>query len=514
MTITQYDKFDKFAAEGTHENVLKTRVTYDHRAKGEMPSFYRFVVLETIFDPTLVDDKKAAYYEHQLGVANVHHAKQLPRNTIIGQRVMDGRATAEPPSFLFPFFPPSLSLPCQPGEHVWVMYESVGNKKTDLGYWMCRIVEPGTVEDVNHTHAPRAHDPSLLQGTKDMYDGSTTPTPDFRNGHADKDRSSGDRYTIAETATISGTDEKAYEKLITDTDGGKLSHIEPVPRYRKRPGDTVIEGTNNALIVVGRDRTGPAAKLKTDSAQGQVVDAYPDADVPTTQDGAGSIDIVVGRGQTPLTGGTVVKNSLGFNELDKSKKAAAANEGDPDLVNDRSRVLVSQKTHVDKNFALDGYNQKLKGGSVSGNDSGEGTVIVKTDKARIVGRQDVQLLVTGNDSDNNGLPKDSKDTSKWATVLVRQDGTVYVQPAKNMSFDVETDSASLKVNPNDVQIFASSVKAGDANAKALAFAEAITDLQQIFNSWTPVPNDGGAALKALLTSWVIKQYSTLKLFGS
>lgn len=453
MTITRYDKYDKYAAEGTHEGVLKTRSAYDHGARGEVPTFYRYVVLETVFDPTLVDDNKASYWEHQLGVVNSHLSKQLPRNAIIAQRIMDGRSTVEPPMFLFPFFPPTLSMPCQPGEHVWVMFESVGNKQTDLGYWMCRIVGPGYVEDSNHTHAPRERDPSLNPGTKSMFDGKGSVAPDFRNGNADVDAQTGERYTLAETATISGTDEKAYEKLITDTDGGKLSHIEAVPRYRKRPGELALEGTNNTLISLGRDRTGAAAKLKADSTQGKIVDSLPDPDVPLNTDGAGSIDIVVGRGQTAKTLGKVVKNSLGFTELDKLTKNIAPAEGDPDMVSDRSRVLLSQKTRVDKNFNVSDFNEGLKGGAVKESTSGAGAVAIKSDKVLVVGRKDFQIIVTGNGAtDDAGLPKDNGSSSKWSTVIVKENGDVYVQPASNQMFQVETDSVSLKIEPSDVKI--------------------------------------------------------------
>ncbi len=497
MAITEYDKFDKFAAEGTHERALEARATYGHGTRADMPSFYRYVVLETVFDPTLVDDNKASYWEHTLGVSNSHLAKHLPRNTIIAQRIMDGRSTAEPPMFLFPFFPPALSMPCQPGEHVWVMFESVGSKQTDLGYWMCRIVSSGYVEDVNHTHAPRERDPSLNPGTKSMFDGKGPSTPDFRNGNADVDAQTGERYTLAETATISGTDEKAYEKLITDTDGGRLTHVEAVPRYRKRPGELVLEGTNNTMISLGRDRTGSVAKFKPDTTQGKTVDALPDDDVPIGTDGAGSIDIVTGRGQTAKTSGKVVKNSLGFTELDKLSKNIVAAEGDPDMLMDRSRVLLSQKTHVDKNFGISSYNSGLKGGSVKSNDSGESAVAIKSDKIRLIARGDVQLLVTSNGTtDNNGLPKDNSATSKWATVIVKDDGDVYVQPAATQKFQIETDSVSFKVQSSDVTVkvgassykmdsstiqeFASSVALGNSSAVAIVrFPELQTLLTQL-----------------------------------
>lgn len=515
MVITDYDKFDKHAAEGTSEHTLRTRSEYSHGTRGDLPNFYRYVVLETLFDPSLIDDAKASYIEHTLGVNNVQYIRQAPRNSIVAQRIQDGRATAEPPMVLFPFFPPQLAFPCQPGEHVWVMFEA-SNRRSDLGYWFCRISEPVTVDDVNHTHAPRANDPGMNPGTKDMFDGATPPTPEFRNGRVDVDTSnSNQRFTVGETSTISGGDEKAYEKLITSTDGGKLSHIEAVPRYRKRPGDVALEGTNNALIVLGRDRTGPVAKTKQDQVQGTIVDALPDNDVPLNVDGVGCIDIVAGRGQTDATLGKVTQNSLNLNELNKHPKSVTPAEGDPDIMHDRSRVMVSQLTHSDKNLGIDQYNGKLKSGGVTGSDKGEGAVIAKSDKVRIVARTDVQLLVTGNASDEkSGKPQDDADTTKWATVIVKQDGSVCVQPAHNSLFDVETDSASLKVNPNDIQLFASSVKAGDDQAQALAYAQGISDLQQIFSQWVPVPQDGGAALKSLVMTWALKQYATKKLFGT
>lgn len=41
----------------------------------------------------------------------------------------------------------------------------------------------------------------------------------------------------------------------------------------------------------------------------------------------------------------------------------------------------------------------------------------------------------------------------------------------------------------------------EANAKELAFLEALTQLKSIFNDWIVAPMDGGAALKALLNDW-------------
>lgn len=494
---TKYDGIDKHAAEGTAHGVLNDRATYDHGSVNNLPIWCRYVVIETIFDPTIVDDKKAAYFEHVLRVSNVKYAKVLPRNTIVAQRAMDAQTTAsDPPMFLFPMLPPTLSMPCQPGEHVWVMFENPSSKTLDLGYWMCRIVEPGFVEDVNHTHAPRANDPSFHPGPRDTFQGTDEAKYEFRNGAVSTDTDSGSRYSMAETATLAVDDEKIYEKLITTTDGGKLLHIEPVPRYRKRPQDMVIEGSNNALIVLGRDRTGSAAKFKQDDAQGQVVDTYPDDDVDMNTSGAGSIDFVVGRGQTGKTSGKSVENSLSKRELDKSSKNLVENEGDPDLLNDRSRVLVSQKTLVDKNFGIATFNIEMGRGVFQGNASsntevkdegkGDGAIVIKSDKIRLIARSDIEMLVTGYSRDEFGNMTTTDDESAWAAVVIKANGDIVFRPAKHGFIKLGGDSADKGIVCTDIPVVAVD---GGISGPPIA-----TTMGGFFAGAKPAGDDNGPAL--------------------
>lgn len=457
MSSNPHDKIEKHLVEGSAAGVLATRAAYNFGARGAGPLFYRFVVLEVIFDPTIVDEKKRDHFANDLGVANIQLAMVLPRNTIVAKRVQEGKSHASAPAlFLFPFFPPAISLPVQAGEHVWAMFEDPKGKKNDLGYWFCRIVEPGFVEDVNHTHAGRTFEPSFNPGTKDTADGKDA-VYEFRNGRpAERD---GERYSIAESLTLDG-DADAYEKLMTETDAGKLMAYEPVPRYRKRPGELVFEGTNNALIVVGRDRTGAAAVYTSGNPYGgeaetQVVDKIPDDDTPLNTKGAGSIDLVVGRGQTDKTKGKKVKSkTVGSSpsdfqeELDKAKKNLAENEGDPDLKHDRSRVLISQKTKPDKNFKIDkivAAHNKLK--PVKDEDKGGGAIVVKSDKVRLIARQDLVIIVQGEtEKDEDGNVKEADDAAspdKCATITLKTNGDIVFTPAATGLIRLGGEDATL-----------------------------------------------------------------------
>ena len=445
MSSNPYDKLDKHLVEGSAGRVLATRAAYNFGAEGSAPLFYRFVVLETIFDPTTVDEKKTDYFRHTLGVNNIDLASVLPRNTIVARRVIEGNASAvEPAMFLFPFFPPAISLPCEPGEHVWAMFEHPTGKGNNLGYWFCRIVEAGFAEDANHTHAPRALDPSFSPGTKDTAEGSDDPVYEFRNGRPGT--RDGERYSIAETLQIPDAGADAYEKLMT---------YEAVPRYRKRPGDVAFEGSNNTLIVLGRDRTGAVAKYKDGADNGtQVVDGLPDTDLPVDQKQAGSIDIVVGRGQTDKTSGKLVKSKTvekaDFQEeVGKAKKDLVENEGDPDFKTDRSRVLIAQQTPVDKNFGLDTYNKSKAvdtKGEVTDTVSGEGAIVIKTDKIRFIARADVQILVMGaTERDDKGKLKDVDDVSKWASITLKRTGDIVITPADKGVIKLGGDDADKAV---------------------------------------------------------------------
>lgn len=434
--MSSYDSFDRQIAEGTADIALAEKGrSRSAQGTAQFSNFYRFIVLDAVFDPQSIDDDKIAHWEHGLGVRNVELARALPRNAIIAQRVLEGTASeAEQPMFLFPMLPPALSLPCNPGEHVWAFFENKSVKRADLGYWLCRIVGPGFVEDANHTHMPRAYDASFSPGAKGLHDGTARAQHEFRAGAA-IELSDGTRETAQETSTLRSTDERAYERLMLESDAGRLRTYEPVPRYRKRPADVAIEGSNNALIVIGQHRLGPVASYDALGDDGSIP-SRPDGDIDGPSSGA--IDMVVGRGQVPETLGDVVVNSIGANEVDKSSTGARTSEGDPDLSSDRSRVMLTQRSRVDADLEIDGFNGEF---SIEDRNGGDAAVVVKSDKVRIVARSDVELLVQGFDRDGEGKMVASFDESRWAAIVIRSNGDVILRPASQGVLKLGGDDA-------------------------------------------------------------------------
>lgn len=322
------------------------------------------------------------------------------------------------------------------------MFEDPAGTQNDLGYWICRIVGPSFVEDVNHTHAPREYDPSFVPGTKDRFDGNDASKYEFRNGKIGE--IDGERYTVGSTATLDG-DEDEYKKLMRQSDGGRLESYEPVPRYRKRPGDTALEGTNNTLIVLGRDRAGASATY-VDGDNGLIPET-PSSDSVGT--GTGCIDIVAGRGQTSSTGGTVVDNDLPAQELGKSKKELVEQEGDPDFANDRSRIMISQRVKIDERLELELFNV-TNFDDVVDSTNGDGAIVLKSDKIRIIARSDVEIIVPTFTRDAEGKMIQVEDTNKWGALILKSTGDIILRPSEIGFIKLGDEAADKAVLVTDV----------------------------------------------------------------
>jgi hypothetical protein len=398
------------------------------------------VVLDVISDPQIITEEKIAYWKNILQVSNIRFASSLPRNTVIGQRTTTGASRIKQIYFLFPFFPSHLALPCKAGEMVWAMFENANARNIEMGYWFCRITEPNFVDDVNHTHHARQLDNSFfpsLEKRKEASDAGEDPIPiyELRNGKVIENKD-GTRKTVPESSVIVNEKEDIFERLITQTDAARITQYESIPRFRKRPGDVALEGSNNTLIVLGTDRNAEWASYDYENIDPDLglIPELPEADC---QGFCGSIDIVAGRGTYSETGGIPASTTSflvpGYElkkELGKSEFETSVFEGDPSFTDDRSRILISQRTAVNKNFNLDSY------GEIEGdNESGDAAIAIKSDKIRIIARSDISLIVTGYteytpDAETPPIKNENDDIGQWASITIQSNGDITFSPSQ------------------------------------------------------------------------------------
>lgn len=169
-----------------------------------------------------------------------------------------------------------------------------------------------------------------------------------------------DRYT-KKSRTIDSGLERGSGVMNTEL-------VEPVPSINQAANEKVIRGDNNTFIVLGTDRPSNIA-----SGYGGVGAA-----------GAGAIDIVVGRQANTSTGPVDGK------------------EADPNFFTDAARIYISQKTDLDKNFAImPGIVEQKPGRSGIG---------IKADYVNIIGRAGVKIVTgkaqvtgLGGDGEKNAL---------------------------------------------------------------------------------------------------------------
>lgn len=225
--------------------------------------------------------------------------KKNPKNSIRARIISE----PSPHAFLenddlpvfWPLFPYDL-MPIKEGEHVYVIFDG---ERTDHGLWLSRIAEPFEVDDRNITPGIKKY----------QIDSSSVSEQQVQD-------------TVSTPAQLTVSSE---------------FHQEKVPKFTARVGDRIIEGSNNTIIILGRDRP-------TDVKSGQT-------------ENAGTIDLISGR----------------------------AKDEDIDFANDKSRVYVSMNTDPDGNFNV----------NVGDSASPGAAIVIKSDEIRVIARNGMKLVVEG-----------------------------------------------------------------------------------------------------------------------
>jgi hypothetical protein len=172
---------------------------------------------------------------------------------------------------------------------------------------------------------------------------------------------------------------------------------EPVPRFTKRSGDFVIQGSNNSLICLGTDRYWKKEEepvITGSNAYAKNIEPF-----------SGVVDIVAGRARslsyTPespkRTASPIFKhenNDSIDSEIEKGRLASKV-EGDPDFYLDAARLYVSMKSELDDALSLKDYTSIIPGEDAQRLPSTGSAVIAKADHVRIVARKDEELGING-----------------------------------------------------------------------------------------------------------------------
>ncbi len=303
------------------------------------------VVEEIIFIPETFDFESV-----QERVADPTTLLDAPANSLL-IRVISGKEykNSGQLTICHPLFPTHLQMPVKVGEHVFFFQYG------PIGYWLARVPDVRSVEDVNFSHGDRRHMHSPeSESTVDQANQAEGIVKKFIGIFNDGGGSEDQTNFAADDSYIS-----IFEKTTTNNSITK----EPVPFFIKRPGDLVLQGSNNSLICLGQNRgwTKKDTEFLTTNA------LYEESLLES-----GAIDIVVGRGRyipkNPATesedGDEPIRTSarITVNENEGELEANRMSllnevplspvEGDPDLEYDAARINISMKASYDENFYI------------------------------------------------------------------------------------------------------------------------------------------------------------------
>jgi hypothetical protein len=424
--------------------------------------FSRALVLDIISDPAGMSEEDLELYGSSIpgGVVSL---RRSPRNSLIVKMVAGTGSSLQGSNILcYPFFSPHLAIPVKPGEHVWVMNDAPEGP-SDHMFWITRVNEADFFDDVNFTHHERKHDlyvdkvtvnGTLAEASGDRssaeetrpFDGLKDPDktpgpPSFADGPIDDDDVD---PTVA--VVVDGNQVNAYDLIDQSSFGRRLSTREVVPRYTKRPGDLVLQGSNNSLICLGQDRGWTFDNRPSGTERSNASDE-PDAF-------SGTVDIVVGRGrfyentqpnpdatEVPDTQSRVILNTREYLETDKNPASYTQDsarssipwnrldrpqEGDPDFLTDASRIYVSMNTAADLGFNVGSEVVTLLfEGELE--DSVGPFIVLKSDQVRLIARKETDR------QEINGsirLIKEGVVGEDYASIFLLPDGVIQITGSK------------------------------------------------------------------------------------
>jgi len=347
-------------------------------------------------------------------------ASRIPINACVVRPVTGGAQASNPTLILaYPFFSSHVSMPVKVGETVWIIYDNDPNTTAkNFAFWMSRVHGDLSSEDVNFSH----HDRRILPNQPSIEGPGTAA-----KAGAIKDET--EPIDFPDLSLTQPDDETNGYDEIFSLNESKPVKFEPVPRLYKRPGDLVLQGSNNATISLTTDRGWHVDEDPLDK---------PSNAISGSDEFSGTIDVVAGRSrwiskaEKVRTVPETRLNSRGFTETSKeidSKKPQNPAEGDPDFLSDASRLYISMATKPDTGFGLKVFTPKFPGDEESDEEElVTAAVVAKSDSIRIVSRKDEDHGING--SILIVKEGDTTDANDLGAISIRPDGSIVVSGSK------------------------------------------------------------------------------------
>lgn len=399
------------------------------------------VVAEIVYDPVTFNKSIGT---HSINTDNPLLLQDIPANTVLA-RIVTQNPGSDKLTVCYPMFSSHVGMPIKVGEQIFIFRYGA------LNYWLTRVPGTFSVEDVNFSHVDRKH---LIDNNQlGVIEESESKDSKKQNFIAPLNDGG-----INEGSTTLGDDgPDSFLNLIKNSSTSDSQTFEPVPTFLKRPGDLVLQGSNNTLICLGQNR----GHLGSEGILESNVN-YTGNDVHN-----GSIDIVVGRGRylpkkpttldskgdTPIrTAPRTIHNEridLEGNHFLESDRIPNINtlepnlaEGDPDITYDSARILLSMQS-APTNAALPiipwpkgpGEIDRKSLGGVNAIIENSSEAFIKADHLRLIARRqekDIDGLIKGHEEINGSIrlikqgTENSESGNGQAIIALEQDGTIYI----------------------------------------------------------------------------------------
>ena len=373
-------------------------------------AFVRALVTDVLTNPVdLGQAPRKTVSEYASKVAGDENLKHLPRNSIVVKILSNGESKSnggdDGEVICYPFFSSHFSMPVKPGEEVWVMFEEYNPPgRSAIGYWISRVHGPRHVEDVNYAYNRRTYKTSTSSAT------TKKRTSDKFADRESEATQSNDASSPKQLDSTESPTTNPSEMIELIEYAKKIHRFDAIPRYTKRPGDFVMQGSNNSLIMLGeeRGRTGLVDLNKSESTNDVLV-------------GKPAIDMVVGRKKTSTTK-TVLMELLNP-EVDKRVGSdESLGEGDANFADDAARVYITaasdKQTGPDKLLSLNPPVGVVVPVIIDNKDAKVGSFfLAKADNLRLISRNSIKIV------------KEPK-TDDGAAIIMDENGSIQIASPK------------------------------------------------------------------------------------